>query len=121
MKRVGWLVASVVLGIGAGAAVSFAQDPLEVGPDVYSKLFENERVRVMEVRFKPGESIGMHSHPDHLAYMLSGGLLQLSHPDGTLKDIAGDTGQVFWIPAESHAAVNTGTTEVRILVVELKP
>ena len=97
-----------------------AQDPLKVGPGIYKLLFENERVRVMEMSLKPGERIGMHSHPDHLAYILTGGRLSLTHADGKSKEVEAKPGEVIWIPAESHSAKNPGTTELRALIVELK-
>jgi hypothetical protein len=37
-----------------------------MGPNIYKRLFENDRVRLFEVRFKPGECIALHSHPDHV-------------------------------------------------------
>lgn len=105
----------------SGAAAVQAQDPVVVGPSVYSVVFENEKVRVSEISFDPGESIAMHSHPDHFVYVLTPGTLKLGYPDGHSSDFAGTPGQVVWIPAESHAAVNIGTTQFRGLVVELKP
>ena len=112
------LAASIALGIGLKSAL--AQDPFEVGPEHYALLLENEKVRVAEFKFAPGDSMGMHSHPDHVVYILSGGTLQLSYPDGTTKDIAGNPGDVLWGAAESHATANTGTTEVRGIIIELK-
>ena len=104
------------------AGISFAQypDPVVVGPNIYKAVFENERVRVCEITFKPGDEIAMHSHPDHFVYVLTQGKLKLSYPDGTSKDFEGTPGQVVWIPAESHSTVNIGGTEFRALVVELK-
>ena len=108
-------------GVLVFSNVVLAQDPFVVGPDVYKKLaFENDRVRIAEITFKPGDKIAMHSHPDHYIYVLSDGKLVLSYPDGTTKDFEGKAGDVAWIPAESHAAQNVGTTEFKALVVELK-
>jgi hypothetical protein len=39
---------------GALALAGPVQDPLAVAPAMYKKKFENERVRVMQVTFKPG-------------------------------------------------------------------
>ena len=99
---------------------SFAADPLEVAPDMYKLVYENDRVRVMQVTFKPGEQIAEHSHPDHFVYILEGGNLKITKKDGTLTDAVLNVGDVIWINAETHWAVNTGTTPVRILVTELK-
>ena len=120
MKSLKCFVIIAVCLLGAMAPV-FAQDPLKVGPNIYKLVFENERVRVMEVTFQPGDKIATHSHPDHIAYMLSGGTLKLSYPDGSTKEISGEKGQVFWIKAETHAAENTSPKKVKLLVVELKP
>ncbi len=121
MKRltnflVGVLLSVLVLGVKP----VMAQDPLEVGPDVCKLIFENERVRVLDAQFKVGGKIAMHSHPDHFAYVLSPGKMRLSYPDGTSKDIEVKIGDVMWLNAETHAGENIGTTEVHLLVVELK-
>lgn len=121
-KRMIFGVFSAVMLLASVSAVAEeSSDPLVLAPDKYTKLFENEQVRVAELRIKPGDSIPMHSHPDHFVYVISGGTLNLSHPDGTSADVAVEAGKVLWIPAESHATVNTGTTEVRLVVSELKP
>jgi len=113
-------IAVFMLGALICARAGFAQNPLEVGPDVYKLLFENDRVRVMEVMFKPGDKIAMHSHPDHVTTFVTEGTLRLFYPDGTSKDISGKPGDSVWIPAETHAAENIGTTDVRGIVIELK-
>ena len=113
-------IAGLILGVLSTAMVAFAQDPIKVGPNIYKVVHENDRVRVLEIRFKPGDSIAMHSHPDHYVIVTSGGTLQLSKPDGTKSDITAKAGEVLWIPAESHAAKNTGTTEIVGYVNELK-
>jgi beta-alanine degradation protein BauB len=95
-------------------------DPLVVAPDMYKLVFDNERVRVMEVEFQPGQKIGKHSHPDHYVYVLTTGKLRISKPDGTSSDVDVKAGQVMWIPAETHWAENIGATPVRLSVNELK-
>lgn len=97
-----------------------SMDPLIVAPDMYKKVFENERVRVMEVTFQPGQKIAPHTHPDHFLYVLSGGKLTISKPDGTSMVADVMPGQVMWINAETHSAVNSGTSVVKLLVNELK-
>lgn len=118
------LIAGMVLGgllVSLAGPVQAGQDPLKVGPNFYTKAFENEKVRVSNITLKPGDSIPMHIHPDHFLYVLTPGKLTLSYPDGKTADFDGKTGNVVWINAESHAAVNTGTTEFSAIVVELKP
>jgi quercetin dioxygenase-like cupin family protein len=95
-------------------------DPVLVAGDVYKLLMENDRVRVFDVQFKPGQKAVMHGHPDHVAYVLVDGTLTLTFPDGNSQEIPVKTGQVLWIGAGPHATVNTGISEAHLLVVELK-
>lgn len=97
-----------------------AQDPAKVGPNIYKCTFENERARVCEIRFKPGDSIPVHSHPDHIVYVISGGKLRITPTKGAPAEADVKPGQVLWFPAEAHSAVNVGSTDVRGLVIELK-
>lgn len=102
------------------ARISFAADPLEVAPDMYKLVYQNDRVRVMQVTFQVGQKIAEHSHPDHFVYVLEGGNLKITKKDGTVTDAQLKVGDLIWINAETHWAVNTGTTSVRLLVTELK-
>jgi quercetin dioxygenase-like cupin family protein len=114
------IVCTALLVGGLAGSLVFAQDPTQVGPTIYKLLFENERVRVFEVRFKPGEKIALHAHPDHVVYVLGDGKLKLSYPDGKAVEVGLKAGQTLWIPAETHAAENVGPTDAHSLVVELK-
>ena len=59
-----------------------AQDPVKTSPQYYKVLLENDQVRVLEYHLKAGEKEPMHSHPTGLVYVLSGGKLKFSYPDG---------------------------------------
>jgi beta-alanine degradation protein BauB len=95
-------------------------DPAAVAADVYRMVMENDRVRVFEVRFEPGQRAVMHGHPDHVVYVLADYTLNLMLPDGGSQEVPLKAGQALWIGAGPHAAQNIGTTEGRALVVELK-
>src|SRR5262249_5145837 len=95
-------------------------DPADVASDVYRLLLENERLRIFDVRFSPGQRAVMHAHPDHAVYVLSDYTLRLTMPDGQSQQVPLKSGQAFWIGAGPHATENIGTTEGRSVVVELK-
>ena len=110
-----------VMAVGFGlAGTVIAADPLTVAPEMYKKLFENERVRVMEVVFKPGSKIAKHSHPDHFVYVASAGKLIIHKADDSKSEADLKVGDVMWMGAQTHWAENTGTTDVRLIVTELK-
>ncbi|HTY75623.1 MAG TPA: cupin domain-containing protein [Candidatus Nanoarchaeia archaeon] len=94
-------------------------DPMVAASNVYKLLNENERVRVLEVIFKPGDSAKMHHHPDHVAYALKGGKMSLT-TGGKQQEIEIKTGEVMFLKAQDHEAKNIGKTTLDLLVVELK-
>jgi beta-alanine degradation protein BauB len=99
----------------------FAQDdPTVVAPTIYKKIFENDQVRVLEINFKPGEKIASHSHPAHVAYIVNGGKIQITDSTGKPMESEAKPGDVLWFDPVTHSAVNTGKTDMKIVVVELK-
>jgi len=68
-----------------------AQDPVKASPKYYKVLLENDQVRVLEYRLKAGEKEPMHSHPAGVVYVLSGGILKVSYPDGRTVEKAAAT------------------------------
>ncbi|SRR6266496_378380 len=97
-----------------------ALDPLEVSPDVYSVLFENERVRLLDVRLKPGGVSPLHSHPAFIAYNLTDARVRVTLANGETKEVDLKAGEADWNEGETHAAENIGETECHVLNFELK-
>lgn len=95
-------------------------DPAQVASNVYKLILENDRVRVFDVKFKPGAVAKMHGHPDHVVYIVSDSKLRLAMPDGTSKDFELKAGQALFMPAGPHETTNIGSAEGHTLVVELK-
>lgn len=95
-------------------------DALQAASNVYKLKMENDRIRVFDARFKPGEKAAMHMHPDHVVYILSDGRLKLTPAKGKIQELDLKAGQAIWMDATSHAAENLGKTDLHLLVVELK-
>ncbi len=88
-------------------------------------LFENDRVRVWDLRLEPGESTGLHRHTtDYLYVVIGGGTLQGVSGDGARKPAESmDDGEVRFrdIDGEDvHEAINVGDAPWRNIIVELK-
>jgi quercetin dioxygenase-like cupin family protein len=94
-------------------------DPTETDPDKYKVIFENDRVRVLEYRDKPGDRTSPHSHPDSVMYTLSSFERRLIHGDQQ-RDVRLEAGRVVWIGAQEHAGENIGSTASHSVFVELK-
>ena len=97
-----------------------AEDAAKVAPHIYKVVFENERVRVLEVRMEPGERAGMHSHPDYFVYFLYGGKGKVTTPSGETEELEWPAGGSMWREAEEHSTENVGGTAIRALFFEPK-
>ena len=97
-----------------------AEDAAKVAPDVYKVVFENDRVRLLEVSLQPGGHTDMHSHSDYLVYMLGDGKVRFTAPSGETAEVELSAGTAMWREAEEHASDNVGETEIRGLFFEPK-
>jgi quercetin dioxygenase-like cupin family protein len=94
-------------------------DPVCTDPDKYTVIFENDRVRVLEYRDLPGGKTYPHQHPDSVMYTLSGFRRRLRAGQGG-REVAMEPGHAYWLPAQTHAGENIGSTPTHVLFVELK-
>lgn len=96
-----------------------SQDLTKVAAGASKVLNENERVRVLEAVFKPGDSAPTHHHPDHVVYVLKGGRLRVTSK-GKTQEVDFKQGAVVFFDAQDHEVLNDGNTTVDLIVVELK-
>ena len=97
-----------------------AGDAVSVAPDQYKVLFENDRVRVLETRYGAGQTSNLHAHPDLVAVALTPCKVQFGMGDGQTVDMELQEGEAVFVEGQDHTAKNTGTAELRIILVELK-
>lgn len=95
-------------------------DAVSIAPHLHRIIFENEKVRVLEVIVSPGDKAEMHTHPDNVITVISGGTLTMTFPDGTSKEVELQTGNTFFGPATEHAVENKSNHAVKVIQVELK-
>ena len=116
------------LGLAAGtvvAAVAFGEpsptlDPVKISPQLYTVRFENDRLRVLEYRLRPGEKEPMHSHPPGVVFALADATVKTTLPNGTVVAYPSHAGDVMWRDAVTHSGENVGATEAHYYAVELK-
>jgi hypothetical protein len=94
-------------------------DPAVTNPRLYTVVFENERVRVLEYRDVPGDRTTPHAHPDSVMHTLTSFRRRLV-TDGQERDGELPAGLTSWLPAQEHSGENIGETETHVLFVELK-
>jgi quercetin dioxygenase-like cupin family protein len=104
-------------------------DPLVAAPGFHKLVFENDRIRILDVRNKPGDFEPLHKHARSVLTILEGGTARFGLPDGSTKVAsfsasanppAGEPPQVFWEDAATHSVANVGTTPIHLVRVELK-
>ena len=115
-----FLIISGVIALVFGPRVVAAQDPAVVNPTSITVRLENDSVRVMEAVLEPGFREKLHAHPAYVMYVLSGGKVRLHYTNGQTRDSEFKEGAVFYSEPVTHWAENTGTTTIRVLLVEIR-
>ena len=96
-------------------------DAVQVSPDKFKILLENENVRVVEYTLKPGEKDNWHTHPPKTSYVISGGKLKIVLENGESLMVDEKTGSATWMEhLGKHYAENIGDSTVTILLTEIK-
>lgn len=94
-------------------------DPVITNPDLYRVVLENDAVRVLEYRDRPGDRTTPHDHPDSVMCTLSSFRRRLVSGDQQREVEIGE-GTVSWLPAQQHSGENIGDSETHVIFVELK-
>ena len=116
------IVALIFVGLSCSGEASSqdAPDAVTADPQHYSVEFENDIVRVLRIRYGPGEASVMHRHPANCAIFITAGISTFALPDGETIEATGTPGQVQCGDSEVHLPTNTGDTPNEVIVVELK-
>jgi quercetin dioxygenase-like cupin family protein len=114
-------IAVGVAGILGGMALAGSEtDPVKISPQLYTIRIDNEWLRVLEYRLKPGQKEPIHSHPRGFVYMLGDARARVSLPDGSSSVIDERSGDLTWRDPTTHGLENIGDTDVHAIGVELK-
>jgi quercetin dioxygenase-like cupin family protein len=96
-----------------------AMDPVKVEA-AFNKVFADTlNVKLHEVTLNPGDSVGMHTHPDFTLYILQGGSLKIYPQSGEPQVLELKTGMGFIFPTVTHSGKNIGSTTIKLLVSDI--
>lgn len=88
---------------------------------VRREVLENDDVLVIETTYRPGGSVPMHTHRfPHVAYVVQGGRLEITAPDGSSRIVEVHPGQTEWRTPQSHSTRNVGSSPVQLVEIEIK-
>ncbi|MDX5409332.1 MAG: hypothetical protein LPJ94_03805 [Thauera sp.] len=111
---------AMCLGLAGLACAGYAQDPVVTDGDKYRVLLENEQVRVLEYRDRPGERTEQHQHPAFVLYALAPFKRRIALPDGKVIMREFKQGDVLYSDQQTHVGENVGDTPTHVIMVELK-
>lgn len=97
-----------------------ADDPVQIDPRHYKVEFENDRVRVVRIKYGPREKSLMHSHPESVAVFLTDAHAKFTYPDGRTEDIQANAGSVQHMDAFSHLPESLSNKPFEVIQIELK-
>ena len=104
--------------LGLAAPLVFAQDAMQYGLKHLTVLAEDAKVRVLRFAPNPGDKTPVHSHPSYVVYVVKGGRVKYTLPDGTTTISDLKAGQVFLKPPVTHS--DEALDSVETIIVELK-
>ena len=96
----------------------FAQDPMNFGVKHLTVLAEDQKVRVLRYAPHKGDKTPMHSHPAAVVYVVKGGKVKYTFPDGTTKVSELKSGDAMIRPPVTHS--DEALDDVESILVELK-
>ncbi|QBZ98475.1 cupin domain-containing protein [Flavobacterium sangjuense] len=103
------------------SASAYAQDPVPLAPKNYTKvLLDNEFVRVLQFEMAPGDVIPWHSHPNHVAYVVAAGKIEITDKGQAPVTMDVKVGEALFLPAVTHSGKNVGKTTIKLIITEIK-
>jgi len=110
--------------LAGGAATSFStttgEDAVIADPQHYTVEFENDKVRIIRIKYGPGEKSVMHTHGPNVAIYLTDITGRMTLPNGTSMEVTAETGDTQWADAEEHLPENLSGDPLEVVLVELK-
>ena len=115
MKNLVVLMGSLVL---MSSSIALGQDAMRYGVKHLKVLAENEKARVLKYTPKKGDKTPMHSHPSTVVYVIKGGRVTFTMPDGSTRDAELKTGDALLHPPVTHA--DEALDDLDVVLVEIK-
>jgi quercetin dioxygenase-like cupin family protein len=96
----------------------FGQDAVQYGVKHLTVLAEDQKVRVLRYAPHSGDKTPIHSHPSAVVYVLKGGRVKYTMPDGSTKISELKTGEALIRPPVTHS--DEALDDVEAILVEIK-
>jgi hypothetical protein len=123
------LLVGAFLGVGVVTTPAIAQDkgkdakaaPAKKGEPMLKVFLDNDKVRVFQATFRPGDAAASVERPQRVIHVLKGGTLTLMYPDGKKDNLVWKTGETKVREASpAYSPKNEGKSDIVLLVVNMK-
>ena len=113
-------IALLSLGCMDGAEPEAYPDAVAADPDHYTVEFENDAVRLLRIRYAPGERSVLHQHPATCAVALGEMAWGMTDAEGERTDDTNSAGAVTCGEGSVHLPENTGSADNELVLIEFK-
>jgi uncharacterized RmlC-like cupin family protein len=97
-----------------------AADAVKMDPARYTVDFENDKVRVVRIRYGPHERSVMHDHAEGVLVFLTDQRVSFTYPDGKTEEVTTKAGETMWEPGVTHLPENLTDEPLELILVEIK-
>jgi quercetin dioxygenase-like cupin family protein len=102
------------------SSTTIAEDGVVADPEHYTVEFENDKVRIIRIKYGPGEKSVMHTHGPHMAVFLTSNAVRFNLADGTSVETTSVAGATQWSDTVEHLPENLSDETLEVVLVELK-
>ncbi len=102
------------------STTKIGKNAVKADPQHYTVEFENDKVRVIRIKYGPGEKSVMHTHGPNVGIFLTDTAVRMTLPDGTSAELTGEAGTTLWRDSEEHLPENLSDELLEVVLVELK-
>jgi hypothetical protein len=97
------------------------RDPVKLDPQHYQVEIENDRFRVVRIKYGPKEKSPMHQHLPGVGVMLTDGDFKFTFPDGHTEEIHKKAGEFMSFEERwEHLPESLSNKPFEALLIELK-
>jgi hypothetical protein len=121
IRAVLWLLPLFATSATIAERIPAALDPALVAPHIFEVTLENEKVRVLEVTDRNGETQPVHSHPDRLVIYMAPCAWIVTDARGERSMESHKFGDMLWEGPVTHGGrTSTVVQECRTIEIEIK-
>jgi len=105
----------------ASAKPVFKRDPVKLDAKHYKVELENDRVRVVRIKYCGEEKSVIHQHPPGVGILLTDARFKFAYPGGKSENIQAKAGEFLWFGEMwEHHPENLSDSSAEDIYVELK-